>query len=397
MINIAICGASGRMGRTIYKNLIASNEFEIVFGVDACPPTDMPFPVYKSFTECDLSADVIIDYSTPKALEDILDYAIANEAKIVLCTTGHSAEQLELISEASKRIPIFKSSNMSLGVNLLANLAKEATKFLGDTYDVEIIETHHNAKLDAPSGTALMLADAVRDVRSNLVPSYGRHGDSTRRNPSDIGIHAVRGGTVVGKHEVCFFGTGEEIKLSHESESKEVFIRGSLRAAKYLLDKSHGIYDMNSIIGDYYAVTTITGEKDITLIALDKTTPSDFICLLKHIAEENINLDMISQSINNDGTVSVSFTLSDFDNQKMFNLLDRANFTYYKLSSTAKLSIEGAGMEHKSGVALDVLNILTAMNASIFAITTSETKISCCINSSSLCKAEEALKEHYGI
>ncbi|HKL94002.1 MAG TPA: 4-hydroxy-tetrahydrodipicolinate reductase [Clostridia bacterium] len=397
MINIAICGASGRMGRTIYKSLIANKEFQILFGVDAYTPTDLPFPVYKSFADCALTCDVILDFSIPQTLEDILDYALANECKVVLSTTGHSPEQIEKIVAASKKIAIFRSSNMSLGVNLLASLSKEASKFLGDTYDVEIVETHHNAKLDAPSGTAIMLADAVREVRNNLTPVYGRHDKAKRRAASEIGIHSLRGGTVIGKHDVCFFGAGEAIKLSHESESKEIFVNGALRAAKFLMNKNQGLFDMNSIIGDFYAVTTISGDENITLISLDKTTQSDFTALLKHIANNNINLDMISQTINKDATISVSFTLSDFDNKKLFALLDSAKIDYSKTIGTAKLTIEGAGMEHKSGVALEVMNVLATISAKIFAITTSETKISCCINASALNTAEEALKEHYGI
>lgn len=397
MLNIAICGASGRIGRTLYKTLIASTEFQISFGVDARTPTDLPFPVYKSFAECALTVDVIIDFSVPQTLYDILDYAIANECKVVLATTGYNADQLKHIEKASKKIPIFMSSNMSLGVNLLANLSKEAAKFLGDTYDVEIVETHHNAKLDSPSGTAITLSNAVREVRENLVPVYGRHDKASKRKASEIGIHSLRGGTVVGKHSVCFFGAGESIQLSHESESKEIFVHGALRAAKFLMNKNQGIFSMNSIIGDYYSVTTISGYKNITLIALEKTTQSDFTALLKYIADNNINLDMISQTINRDLTVSVSFTLSDFESEKLFSLLESAKIDYNHTGGTAKLTIEGAGMEHKSGVALEVLNVLASINAKVYAITTSETKISCCIDCSSLQTAENALKENFGI
>ena len=249
MINIAICGVNGRIGRTIYKALLSNQDYKIVFGVDKFGGNDFPFSVFKSFADVsqNLRPDVIIDFSNASSLDDILKYSLSNACNIVLATTGHSEAQLKQIEAASEKIAVFKASNMSLGVNLLCNLAKEATKFLGDSFDVEIVETHHNKKLDSPSGTAITIYEAINSVRA-LDPVYGRHGKTAARTPSEIGIHAVRGGTVVGKHDVHFFGNGEELTISHTSESKEVFAAGALRAASYIFGKKSGLYDMNSIV-----------------------------------------------------------------------------------------------------------------------------------------------------
>lgn len=398
MINIAICGVNGRIGRTIYKALLSNQDYKIVFGVDKFGGNDFPFSVFKSFAEVsqNLRPDVIIDFSNASSLDDILKYSLSNACNIVLATTGHSEAQLKQIADASEKIAVFKASNMSLGVNLLCNLAKEATKFLGDSFDVEIVETHHNKKLDSPSGTAITIYEAINSVRA-LDPVYGRHGKTAARTPSEIGIHAVRGGTVVGKHDVHFFGNGEELTISHISESKEVFAAGALRAASYIFGKKSGLYDMNSIIGDYYAVTNVTGEEGVSLISLENTTPVEFIDLLKLVAQNEINLDMISQTLSANGSASVSFTLSDTDNKLCYDLLKLQNIKFSSTENCAKLTIEGAGMEHKSGVALEVLNLLTSNKTTVYAITTSETKISCCIDAKSLKGSEHLLKEHFMI
>lgn len=396
MIKLAICGAGGRIGRTIYKTLVGNNDFEIQFGVDKFGGNDLPFPVFKSFAESNGNCDVIIDFSNASSLEDILSFAIAKRASVILATTGHSEAQLAEIKAASKKIAIFKASNMSLGVNLLCNLAKEATKFLGDSFDIEIVETHHNKKLDSPSGTALSIYQALNSVRE-LNAVYGRHDKAKRREPNEIGIHAVRGGTVVGKHDVHFFGNGEELTISHESESKEVFVGGALRAAAYMSEKKVGLYDMNSIIGDYYAVTTVSGEDGVSLVSLSEIEQTEFLDLLNLIAQNEINLDMISQSIGTNGKVSVSFTLSNCDSKLCYDLLKLQEIKFSTTENCSKLTIEGAGMEHKSGVAVEVLNLLMENGTKIYAITTSETKISCCIDAASLSKAELLLKDHFEI
>ncbi len=393
MINVCLAGASGRMGRTTYKSLLGDENYKIVFGVDAYSAGDLPFPVYASFDECPLGADVIIDFSAPAMLDSLLDYAVKNGVKCVIATTGHTEEQQKRIEYASKQIAIFKSANMSLGINLLSNLAKEATKFLGDSYDIEIVEAHHNKKLDAPSGTALSIANAICEVRP-LIPEFGRHETAKRREPSEIGIHAIRGGSVVGKHDVMFLGTGERITLCHEAESKEVFVKGALRAASYLMTKQCGLYDMNSILGSFYAVTSVTAEENVSLINFASISSIDFLTLLRKVKDSNVNIDMISQNANDDGTLAVSFSLSDDDLAMVEKMTD---VKHKCVVGTVKITAEGAGMEHESGVALDVLSQLKGAGAQIYAITTSETKISCAINREAKADAEIALKRYYGI
>ncbi len=397
MIRLALNGAGGRMCRTIYKTLIGSTDFDIVYGVDPYPADDLPYPVYRTFGDCVLEADVIIDFSKADSLDEVLNYAVSHGTRLVLATTGHSKEQIKRINYAAKQIPIFYASNMSLGVNLLASLSKEAMKFLGDGYDVEIVETHHNQKLDAPSGTALTLANAINSVReSALTPKYGRHEKEHRRDKNEIGIHAIRGGTVVGKHDVMFLGAGEQVKLSHEAESKEVFVRGALRASSFLMGKSAGLYDMNSILGDYYAVTNVHAENNITLIRINSTTEIEFLSLLGTLKKENVIIDMVSQHYNPDGSIAVSFSLGDGD-LKIAQKHIPSNIDYTVKIGTSKLTVEGAGMEHKSGVAYDVFAILKELGVNFFAITTSETKISCCIDRDKVETAEDAIKKYYGI
>ena len=326
----------------------------------------------------------------------MLDYAVNNKMPLVLASTGHSDEQLKKINEAATVIPVFKASNMSLGVNLLASLAQNATKFLGEDYDVEIVETHHNLKMDSPSGTALTLAEAITSVRDNLKPQYGRHGANCRRQKNEIGIHAIRGGTVVGKHDVLFLGGGEQVKLSHEAENKEVFVRGALRAAYFILDKPAGMYNMTSILGNDYAVTTVGADYGISLVHLPSVSFDSFVKLLDDIKKADVLLDMISQNFNSDGSAAVSFSLFDYDLEKVKGFIP-SDILYTAAVGAAKISVEGAGMEHKSGVALDVLSILKKAGATVYAITTSETKISCAINAESVDKSISALKGFYGI
>lgn len=397
MIKIAVSGAAGRIGRTIYKSLIGSTEFEAVFGVDVNGADDLPYPVYRKFADSPLDADVVIDFSSPAALDDILAYAAEKRARLVIATTGYTPEQEKRIEYAAKDVPVFRASNMSLGVNLLGSLAKEAAKFLGEDYDIEIVETHHNHKLDSPSGTALTLAEEINGVREHsLVPVYGRHEARHRREKNEIGIHAVRGGTVVGKHEVMFLGTGEVITLAHESENKEVFVRGALRAAKFLMTKTSGLYDMTSIIAQNYAVTSVSTEQDVALVTLPRIDFGDFLALLDAIKGNDINLDMISHHFNPDETAAVSFTLKGSDLAKAEGYIPACT-VQKTVRGAAKITAEGAGMEHKSGVAADVLSLLRDAGAEIFAITTSETQISCCIDAKSLSAAEDALKKYYGI
>ncbi len=249
MKKIILNGCFGRMGKVITEIVSDNDECTICAGIDAYLADNSDFPVYKSIAEVTEKADVIIDFSNPSALSGLLDYAKKNSTPIVLATTGFSEQQIAEINEAAKSIPIFFTFNMSLGINLLTALSKRAAQVLGKDFDIEIVEKHHNQKLDAPSGTALMLANSINEVfDDSLQYEYDRHSKRQKRSKSEIGIHSVRGGTIVGEHEVIFAGKDEVITLSHSAASRNVFASGAVRAALFLANKAPGIYDMNQMI-----------------------------------------------------------------------------------------------------------------------------------------------------
>ncbi len=249
-IKIILCGACGKMGGNVLSLLENDPEATAVCGVDLFPK-EIGIPVYKSFSDVQETADVIIDFSSPVGLKERLDYAKENGLGIVLASTGFTADDLKLVDEYSKSVAIFKTANLSLGVNLMQALIKAAAEVLGDQYDVEIIERHHNLKKDAPSGTALMLADTINQAFDNQKRYVnGRDGIVGAREKSEIGIHAVRGGTIVGEHEVMFAGEDEIITISHSARSKRVFAVGAIRAAKFLPQKAAGMYEMKHLLAE---------------------------------------------------------------------------------------------------------------------------------------------------
>lgn len=247
-MKILISGSLGHMGRAVAAQASADG-IEIVAGVDALQG-DCSFPCHTSFDALpDCSGAVIVDFSRPEALTSLLAYAVKNHLPVVLATTGYTPEQEQEVDQAARQIPVFRSANMSVGVALLRHLCQEAAKVLGETFDVEIVEAHHNRKVDAPSGTALLLFDAIKNAYDE--PRYaqlGRGGRNCKRQHNEIGIHALRGGTVTGEHEVCFFGPAERIRLSHSAEDRSVFASGALKAAAYLQGKAPGRYTMEDLV-----------------------------------------------------------------------------------------------------------------------------------------------------
>jgi 4-hydroxy-tetrahydrodipicolinate reductase len=251
MTNIILRGCNGKMGQVITEIVEADEDTIIVAGIDISLNRNNKYPVYQSFTQCSVKADVIIDFSSPKILNEMLEFATANSVGIVLCTTGFSKEDLSLIEETSKEIPILRSANMSMGINLITKLIQEAAKVLSTAgFDIEIVEKHHNKKVDAPSGTALALADAMNEVLNNEYEyKYDRSAERAMRNKKEIGFSAVRGGTIVGEHEIIFAGTDEVIEIKHTAYSKAIFGKGAVQAAKYLPGKPAGMYQMSDVIG----------------------------------------------------------------------------------------------------------------------------------------------------
>lgn len=250
MTKLLLCGCAGKMGAAV-RNFVQNREnCQIVAGVDRLGG-EMDFPLYQEIQEVSEPVDVVVDFSHPSALSSILDYCRAHPgAAAVLCTTGYTPEQVEQVHAAARELPIFYSRNMSLGINLLIELAKKAEAVLGSGFDVVIVEAHHNQKIDAPSGTALMLADAINQVRDgDMKYTYDRHSQRKKRDSREIGIHSVRGGTIVGEHQVVFAGNHEVITLSHSAQSKELFAAGAVRAAVFMAGQKPGLYDMSHMLG----------------------------------------------------------------------------------------------------------------------------------------------------
>lgn len=250
MVRVIFCGCYGRMGNAVRQIVKDEADMEIVAGVDIMEGT-AEFPVYKTIADVKEEADVIIDFSSPKALSSLLDFAVSKNVPVVLCTTGFSEEQLADIKAASEKVAILRSANMSLGINTLVKLLKTATEILsGNGYDIEIVERHHNQKKDAPSGTALLLADAINDAADGKYDYvYDRSDRREVRPQNEIGISAVRGGSIVGDHEVIFAGLDEVIEIKHRAYSRSVFAKGAVSAAAYLAGKPAGMYDMSNVIG----------------------------------------------------------------------------------------------------------------------------------------------------
>ena len=250
MTKILLHGCNGRMGRMITELVRNDVDAEIVAGVDSYTGVANDYPVYDSIEKCDLDADVVIDFSNAGAVDALLDHCVEKKVPVVLCTTGLSEAQLAKVQEASGKTAILKSANMSMGINLLLKLLKDAAKVLGNAgYDIELVERHHNQKLDAPSGTALALADSVNEaLNGEYHYVYDRSQVRQKRDEKEIGISAVRGGTIVGEHEVIFAGTDEVIEFKHSAYSRNVFAKGAVEAAKFLAGKEPGMYDMSDVI-----------------------------------------------------------------------------------------------------------------------------------------------------
>ena len=244
-------GCNGKMGRMITEIVKGDENAEIAVGVDAYTEVPNDYPVFDSIEKCDVDVDVVIDFSNAGAVDGLLDYCVTKKLPVVLYTTGLSEEQLKKVDEASKEIAILKSANMSLGVNLLLKLLQDAAKVLAPAgFDIEVVERHHNQKLDAPSGTALALADSVNEALDNEYHYvYDRSQVRQKRDKKEIGISAVRGGTIVGQHEVIFAGTDEVIEFHHTAYSRSVFGKGAVEAGKFLAGKEAGMYDMGDVIG----------------------------------------------------------------------------------------------------------------------------------------------------
>ena len=250
MVKILVHGCNGKMGRMITEIVKNEEDTVIAAGVDKFTGIPNDYPVFEKIAQCDVDVDVVIDFSNAGAVDELLDYCVEKSLPVVLCTTGLSDEQLKKVDECSEKIAVLKSANMSMGINLLLKLLKDAAKVLAPAgYDIELVEKHHNQKLDAPSGTALALADSINEAMGNEYEYvYDRSQVRKKRDAKEIGISAVRAGTIVGEHEVIFAGTDEVIEFKHTAYSRSVFAKGAVEAGKFLAGQPAGMYDMGDVI-----------------------------------------------------------------------------------------------------------------------------------------------------
>ena len=251
MLKIILSGCCGHMGKVITGLIEERKDMVIVAGVDIRQDAGLDYPVYSDFADIQETADVVIDFSHPAVVEKLLTFAESKPIPAVIATTGLNCSQVEAIRKTAQKVPLFFTGNMSLGINLLAALVKKAAQVLGDRADIEIVEAHHNQKIDAPSGTANMLLEAAIEGRDQeMIPEYDRHSRRQKRSPNEIGMHSIRGGTIVGEHQVIFAGKDEIVTLSHSARSKEVFAVGAVKAAAFLANQAPGLYDMTDLVGE---------------------------------------------------------------------------------------------------------------------------------------------------
>jgi 4-hydroxy-tetrahydrodipicolinate reductase len=249
-MKVLLHGCNGRMGQVLVRLISEASDMEIVCGVDSFPEKlKNDFPVYSTLEKVTEDVDILIDFSNHSCIRDIIKFGRLKELPLIICTTGFTPDERELMLDASALIPIFNSANMSIGVNILMSLVKQAAKSLSEGFDIEIIEKHHNQKLDSPSGTALMIADAINNTledKHNYV--YGRHSKTEKRTKKEIGIHAIRGGSIVGEHQVIFAGGGEVIEINHSALSRDVFGYGAIAAGRFMINRKPGMYNMDDVV-----------------------------------------------------------------------------------------------------------------------------------------------------
>ena len=392
MIKVMICGINGKMGQITAASVKKADGMELVCGIDIMPDAAKnDVPVFDDINKCNVDADVIIDFSRPAALEGNLKYASEHNSAVIIATTGYSPEQKAAIKEASVKIPIFFSANMSLGVNMQFELVRQISDFYGEAADIEIIERHHNLKVDSPSGTALALADIINDSHyGHLNYKYGRNPSDGRRDKSELGIHSIRGGTFVGEHDVMFITDSEVLTVTHTAQTKQVFADGAIRAIYFITDRKNGLYSMKDIVYQTRTVTSIKCTDDVSLITANGEANAGFAGkILGVIADAGIVVDVIIMGSNG----SLSFSIPGKDAEKAADLLNGEDIKI--LNGLSKISVSGLGMELMHGVAVKLFATIGKSGAEIHAVTTSETEMEFLVSTEYAEAAVHAVEKEY--
>lgn len=401
MTRIILSGAKGTMGGVISRYVQRQDGCEIVAGIDPFDGPDWGYPVFKTPGECDTPADVIIDFSNTAATDGILAFALARRLPIVVATTGLSEKQVEAIGEASKVIPVFYTANMSLGVNLMKEIAMFSARILGDIFDIEVVEWHHNKKEDAPSGTALMLANAISSelaVKPHYV--YDRHAQRKKRDKHEIGLHAIRGGTIVGEHNIVFAGQDELLTISHRSGSKEIYATGAVSAALYICQQPPGLYDMTRLM-QKHGVARMDLQDGVNLVTFGSVPDGRLMEeIFERFAAAGITIDMISQAGVLGKNAAISFTCGQNDTDSASRVAAAIQKEHPGVevgldSGNCKLVLSGSEMKTSHGVFSRALKALASTDAVVKLVTTAETEFSFLLADGHREQAAAALSEAF--
>ncbi|MDO4571967.1 MAG: 4-hydroxy-tetrahydrodipicolinate reductase [Clostridia bacterium] len=406
MISVLINGITGRMGRAVYTACNASEDaFLAACGIahTKTPEASIECPVYRSFSDVAEKVDVVIDFSVPAALPAALRFALSRGIPIVVGTTGLSERDHRLLAGAAEKIPVFQTGNMSLGVNLQLALTRQATAALGAGFDAEIVERHHKAKIDAPSGTALMLAEAIASQHpEDPEYAYGRHEKNKRRGRNEIGLHSIRGGTIVGEHEVLFIGKDEVLEITHKAYSKQVFAVGALRAAAYALSKRSGLYSMQDVVTEHDVASHLYTLENQAVVSLSGLPAAADIParVFAAVADSGVFVDMISMSLPAGTACDIGFSLAQTALSDALNALkplcrEMPELDVHVESDVTKLCVEGSGMALRHGVAARLFRVLSDAGVPVLIITTSETKIELGVSSLDAIRAVAAVRQSF--
>ena len=391
------------MGRVVLEAAGASEDFTVVAGTDVTADGSIGnVPIFKTLAEVDAQADALIDFSRPAALQDILSYATERSLPVVLATTGYVLSDIGRMERAGKAIPVFRSANMSLGMNLLIDLAEKSAAFLGEGCDVEVIESHHRYKADAPSGTALMVADAINRVyQDNREYTYGRHSRNAPRAANEIGIHAIRGGTTIGEHTVQFLMDDEMVEIHHTSLSRNNYAYGALRAAQFVARREPGFYNMRDLLLEKSPVTRVRAERRVAMITLAglPLEPGSYSAVFDKMAEHSVNLDMISQTPQRAREGGISFSLNEEQGPAAAHALAElfGEGAVHLQSHLVKVTIEGLGMERQSGIASRVFALMGKQGVLAHMVTTAPTEISLLVDAKDEFILTDALSKAFDI